>query len=116
MDPIKVEEQLQVTRRKGCSITGQISQLAKDDFDSLDSSSDQKREDNKKSKKRNKINLGELLGVDFLGVLKNIPMEEKKQKIIEVYMQFFRFSVERVKNIMESPITMSIILEYLLGT
>ena len=37
-------------------------------------------------------------------------------KIIEIYRFFFRFSIERVKNFIDHPIMMIIVLEYLKQT
>ena len=53
---------------------------------------------------------------DFLGVLRNDNKETKKNKIIEIYRYFFRFSIERVKNFIDHPIMMIIVLEYLKQT
>lgn len=56
------------------------------------------------------------MDIDFLGVLKGDPINVRKKKIIEVYRCFFRFSVERIKILIDSPIMMSIVLEYLRQT
>ena len=54
--------------------------------------------------------------MDFLGVLKDDCTEMRKLKIMEVYIYFFRFSIERMKHLIDNPIMMVIILEYLNST
>jgi len=56
------------------------------------------------------------MNMDFLGVLKDDSTEMRKLKIMEVYIYFFRFSIERMKHLIDNPIMMVIILEYLNST
>ena len=118
LDQEKVEDALSVKRRKGCSISKQITQLSQDDLQSLDSSNDMPMETQpkEKSKKRRKACIYDYMNIDFLGVLKDDSTEMRKSKIIEVYRYFFRFSTERMKSLIDNPIMMVILLEYLSKT
>ena len=53
---------------------------------------------------------------DFLGHLKGKDIEVKKMKILEIYRYLFRFSIERVKQFIDEPIMMLILLEYIKKT
>ena len=116
LDQEKVESALSVTRRKGCSITKQISQLSNDDLQSLDSSRDVSSESQltkEKSKKRRKANIYDYMNIDFLGVLKDNSIEMRKSKILEVYRSFFRLTVRSMRKLIDSPMMMVVVLEYL---
>ena len=50
---------------------------------------------------------------DFLGHLKGKSQEIKKIKVLEIYRYLFRFSIQKMKQLVDDPILILITLEYL---
>ena len=56
------------------------------------------------------------IGNDFLGELKHLSVDIKKIKVLEIYRNLFRFSMEKVKGLVDNPTFMVMTLEYIKGT
>ena len=53
---------------------------------------------------------------DFFGLLANSPMKVKKERTLDIYKFYYRFSMEKVELFINSPVFMLILVQYIKHT